>query len=133
MYPLDSVYQLSFLCHEIRNPYCSLLGYVEFIHAAATKQLAGAPSMEMEKGRAQSSAPMSNPDSSVAQHQSFRQIHGWCSSILASSRHMLDLLDNVLDLSKLENHKMCLEEQPVNLHQLCEQVQTMLVPTKCAC
>ena len=28
---------------------------------------------------------------------------------------MLDLLDNVLDLSKLENHKMCLEEQPTKV------------------
>jgi signal transduction histidine kinase len=35
----------------------------------------------------------------------------------------------VLDLSKLENKKMRLVEQPVNLHRLCEEVHTLLAPT----
>jgi signal transduction histidine kinase/CheY-like chemotaxis protein len=113
---------LSFLCHEIRNPYCSLLGYVEFIHAASAENAQNALA-----------ADRTSNTSKVPAHgrhdQTLRQIHGWCSSVLASSRHMLDLLDNVLDLSKLENKKMRLAEQPLNLHQLCEEVRTMLAPS----
>jgi signal transduction histidine kinase/CheY-like chemotaxis protein len=122
---------LSFLCHEIRNPYCSLLGYVEFIHAAAKGQLKGVevPPVEVKEGRARAKSPGSKPSSSsAAQEDTFRQIHGWCVSVLASSRHMLELLDNVLDLSKLENKKMTLVEQPVNPNKLCEEVHTILGP-----
>jgi signal transduction histidine kinase len=49
--------------------------------------------------------------------------------VLTSSRHMLDLLDNVLDLSKLGNQKMLLNEQSLNLLQLCEEVHMLLAPT----
>jgi hypothetical protein len=42
---------LSFLCHEIRNPYCALLGYVEFIHTAGrTRAAGGGGASEFERG-----------------------------------------------------------------------------------
>jgi signal transduction histidine kinase len=58
-----------------------------------------------------------------------RQIQGWSSAVLSSSQHMLELLDNVLDLSKFESKKMRLDSKPVNLHGLCEQVRTLLATT----
>jgi signal transduction histidine kinase/DNA-binding NarL/FixJ family response regulator len=113
---------LSFLCHEIRNPYNGLLGYTELTHATTSSLL------ELANKDASSSGSNAGIESPQLLN-GLRQIEGWCSSVLSSSQHMLDLLDNVLDLSKLENNKMALAQQPVNLYEICNEVNTLLQPT----
>jgi CheY-like chemotaxis protein len=50
----------------------------------------------------------------------------WCSSGIASSKHLSSILDNVLDQSKLEAGKLKLEQLPVNLNEVCHAVTNML-------
>jgi signal transduction histidine kinase len=50
----------------------------------------------------------------------------WCSSGVASSKHLSSILDNVLDQSKLEAGKLKLEQLPVNLNEVCHAVTNML-------
>ena len=58
------------------------------------------------------------------------QIREWCTSVLSSSGHMLDILDNVLDLSKLESQTIELNNEPLNLWSLCNEIRLLLLPTK---
>ena len=48
--------------------------------------------------------------------------------ILNSGRHLLGLIDDVLDLSKIQAGKMELNEEPVNLPMLIDEVQAAIKP-----
>lgn len=48
--------------------------------------------------------------------------------VLNSSRHLLRLINDVLDLAKVESGKMVFEPEPVELKQLIEDVQAILHP-----
>jgi signal transduction histidine kinase/DNA-binding NarL/FixJ family response regulator len=114
---------LSFLCHEIRNPYNGLLGYAELTHATTSSLIECASEYAGECGGTTSIEPV--PELL----KGLRKIQGWCSPVLKSSQHMLDLLDNVLDLSKLENNKLVLHANAVNLYEICQEVKMLLAPT----
>jgi PAS domain S-box-containing protein len=50
------------------------------------------------------------------------------SEVLNSSHHLLRLINDVLDLAKVESGKMVFEPEPVELKQLIEDVQAILHP-----
>jgi signal transduction histidine kinase/CheY-like chemotaxis protein len=103
-----------FWCTEIRNPYNGLIGYAELTHNSLERIL-------------NPSKWDTVPKDTLMPH--LLQIQGWCNSVISSSRHMLELLDNVLDLSKLENKKMVLNKQAMNMHSVCQEVYALLAPT----
>jgi protein-histidine pros-kinase len=51
---------------------------------------------------------------------------GFLADVLASSRHLLQLIDGVLDLAKVESGKMEFRPEPVDLGRLVREVRDML-------
>jgi hypothetical protein len=72
---------LSFLCHEIRNPYNGLLGYTELTHATTSTLL--------ERANKEASSSIDGKVESPELLHGLDQIKGWCASVLSSSNHML--------------------------------------------
>jgi signal transduction histidine kinase len=91
----------AFLCHEIRNPLNGLTGSLDQIHQSVLRG---------------SAEPV--------------KISDWCRCGLVSAKHLSDILDNVLDQSKLEQGKLVLDSKPVDLSRLCASVADMLQQTK---
>ncbi len=58
---------------------------------------------------------------------SFEQ-HELVSSMHTSAQTLLDLIENVLDISKIEAGKLTIEREPFDLHQLVNSVRHMLAP-----
>ncbi len=58
---------------------------------------------------------------------SFEQ-HELVSSMHTSAQTLLDLIENVLDISKIEAGKLSIEREPFDLHQLVNSVRHMLAP-----
>jgi signal transduction histidine kinase len=54
----------------------------------------------------------------------------WCNTAANSCSYVIEILDNVLDQSKLEQGKLVLDSKPVNLFVLCTSVMNMLLHTK---
>lgn len=50
----------------------------------------------------------------------------YLNNIAVSSKHLLDLINNILELSKIENHKIELEEVPVNINDTYRTLEAML-------
>lgn len=50
-------------------------------------------------------------------------------NIHSSSEHLLHLINNILDFSKLEEHKSIAEEIPFSIQKICHEVFAMLKPT----
>lgn len=46
--------------------------------------------------------------------------------ITRSGEHLLNLINNVLDISKIESGRVELEESPINLHQLMHEIQSLM-------
>jgi CheY-like chemotaxis protein len=46
--------------------------------------------------------------------------------ITRSGQHLLDLINNVLDISKIEAGRVELEESPVDLHQLVQEIKSLM-------
>ena len=54
----------------------------------------------------------------------------WCNTAARSCSYVIEILDNVLDQSKLEQGKLVLDSKPVDLCVLCTSVTGMLLHTK---
>ena len=46
--------------------------------------------------------------------------------ITLSSGHLLNLINNVLDISKIESGRMTLDVAPIDLYQLIQEMQSLL-------
>jgi signal transduction histidine kinase/DNA-binding NarL/FixJ family response regulator len=55
-----------------------------------------------------------------------RQLREWCTNALSSAGYVLDLLNNLLDLSRLEDGNLQLCKAPVYLETLCQDIKKQL-------
>ena len=90
---------LSRVSHELRTPLNAILGFAQL--------------MEMDPGH----GPFSE-----------RQ-HGWTRQVLASGRHLLALMDDILDLSSLQTGQIPFSTGAVSLLPLMEEACAMLAGT----
>lgn len=71
--------------------------------------------------------------SEMMQHQVFgklgtRQYEEYTDHIHSSGRHLLDIINDILDLSKVESGKLQLEEENIDLEEVFHEVHTILAP-----
>jgi signal transduction histidine kinase len=95
---------VAYLCHEIRNPFNGVFGFAELIEAALAR---------LQK---------SNKTNRSAHAKDFDEVREWCSNIIINSEHIRDILDNVLDLSQLEQGTLELRQAPILVAELGEQI-----------
>lgn len=57
------------------------------------------------------------------------QVMEWCNIIVLNSKHIIDILDNVLDLSKLEAGNLELKHSPIKVMDLLEMIHSLLRST----
>jgi signal transduction histidine kinase len=89
---------LANMSHELRTPLNAIIGFAEVMHH-------------------QFKGPIGNP-----QYIEFaRAIHD-------SGRHLVGIINDILDLSKIEEGKVVLEEEPVSLAQIIEQAMGLSQP-----
>lgn len=50
------------------------------------------------------------------------------STILRNSKHLLELINNILDLSKIEAEKLAIENAPLNVMQLVHDIESIIAP-----
>jgi signal transduction histidine kinase len=89
---------LANMSHELRTPLNAILGFSEMMDQQVFGKL-GAKQYE-----------------DYAKH-----IHG-------SGRHLLDIINDILDLSKVESGRLVLEETDIDLKEMFEDARAMLVP-----
>jgi signal transduction histidine kinase len=128
---------VSYLCHEIRNPFNGVLGFAELIVSALAKiKTTSITDVGKSKGTGidasiwQDTTPCQvdeNHHSVVA--KSISQVTDWCNIIVVNSKHIRDILDNVLDLSKLEAGTLELVHAPVKVMELCSKIHLLLRST----
>ncbi|MCC9623956.1 CHASE domain-containing protein [Thalassospira sp. MA62] len=92
---------IAHMSHEFRSPMTSILGYTQL----ATDTLGNHPAADT--------------------------LRSYLGTIRSAGRHVLSLIGDILDISKIEAGKLILEEVPINLHGICEEVSSMmLVPAR---
>jgi PAS domain S-box-containing protein len=59
----------------------------------------------------------------LSENTSIKQHQDYLSTILLSGRNLLNLLNDILDLSKIESGKMDIELQPMNYHEIINDIK----------
>jgi signal transduction histidine kinase len=127
---------VAYLCHEIRNPFNGVLGFAELIESALQRitpkqQTFGLASSsqirEVRKTASGHTQTQPNPYGNIVVNSKLVcEVKVWCRNIVLNSRHILDILDNVLDLSKLEEGTLVLCQSPMRLRELADQISSLL-------
>lgn len=102
----------AFLCHEIRNPFAVIKGFAECLISPAEKEVL--PTEET------CVAPESGLVRGGINNQEL--VH----HILDSCTHIQRILDNSLDLGKLEQHKLVLEDELINIKAIGDKICSMM-------
>ena len=56
------------------------------------------------------------------------RMHEYLEKVQMSSRHLLELIDEILDMSRIESGEVSLDQRPENLRELIGQVETIIRP-----
>lgn len=83
---------ISNMSHELRTPLNAIIGFSELMHAETLGPLGS------------------------------ERYASYCHDILESGRHLLNIVNDVLDVTKIESGKMSLNEEPIDLATVVEQV-----------
>lgn len=87
---------IAHMSHEFRSPMTSILGYTQLANDS------------LDKG--------ASPET----------LRHYLDIIRGAGRHVLSLIGDILDISKIEAGKLVLEEVPLDLHRLCREVESMM-------
>ncbi len=101
---------LSRVSHELRTPLNAILGFAQLLEldpTQATGRTEGGPVASFDR-------------------------HRYVPHILASGRHLLGLVDDLLDLSAAQIGQLRIDLEPVDLHALSEEVLGMFTSTAAA-
>jgi signal transduction histidine kinase len=120
---------VSLLCHEIRNPLNGVAGSLEQI-CYELEQIFGQQKQQPQQPQPQPPQPPIITAVASAAADKAKGVIEWCNTAAHSCSYVIEILDNVLDQSKLEQGKLILDSQPVDLHSLCSSVMNMLLHTK---
>lgn len=92
---------IAHMSHEFRSPMTSILGYTQLASDNLDKDF------------------------------SVDTLRDYLATIRGAGRHVLSLIGDILDISKIEAGRLILEEVPFDLHRICEEVTSMmLVPAR---
>ena len=87
---------IAHMSHEFRSPMTSILGYSQLAADSLDKDF------------------------------SIETLRSYLSTIRSAGQHVLSLIGDILDISKIEAGRMILEETPLNIHRICEEVTSMM-------
>jgi len=104
---------LANVSHELRTPLNSIIGFAEVLE----ETLQSTPPA-LEAGFQESSRPIQDSD----------KLRRYSSNIIISARRLLDLINDLLDLAKIEAGKMEPRIEPVSVVDLCEALMTLIRP-----
>jgi len=93
---------LANISHELRTPLNSILGFAEVLHDAT---------------------PPENEDPETRQKRE-RYLH----NILTSGQSLLNLINDLLDLAKIEAGRMDLNPEPISVSDVCDSLATLINP-----
>ncbi|WP_417814768.1 ATP-binding protein [Thalassospira alkalitolerans] len=88
---------IAHMSHEFRSPMTSILGYAQLARDA------------------------------IDNLEPSETIRGYLVTINSAGQHVLSLIGDVLDLSKIEAGKLVLENTPTDIHGICEEVVSMMM------
>jgi signal transduction histidine kinase/DNA-binding response OmpR family regulator len=119
----------AYLSHEVRNPLNVITHTLSFalnkIDALGDKKAGGrSGGTKKQKGDDKGNGRGTDRDSS--RENDTKQLREWCTNALSSADYVLDLLNNLLDLSRLEDGNLQLCQAPVCLQTLCKNIQHQL-------
>ncbi len=97
---------LARMSHEIRTPMNAIIGMASIIKRKLEEGHANAPDLEQKK----------------------TEIRAHVQQIEVSSQHLLGLLNDILDISKIEAGKIDLSFEPFDLYKLVNNVETIIRP-----
>ena len=106
---------LANVSHELRTPLSSIIGFAELLQDAT------APAAE---GGAGSAVAVSAPGGA----DGARRIHRFASNILTSGRMLLELINDLLDLAKIEAGKAKLHRSRFHIRNVCEDLLAFIKP-----
>jgi len=113
---------LANMSHEIRTPLTAILGYTDLLDEIETAQNAGAAVAARGLGAAGAAGNGASPGAVGMQRAEAVRV------IRRSGQHLLGVIDDILDLSKIEAGKMAVESIEVSLPALLLEVESLLLP-----
>jgi signal transduction histidine kinase len=118
----------SYLCHEVRNPFNGVVGSAELMRAMLeeceeSQILLHRP--RKSKSKSKSTIPIPIPKCDCC-----RRLDPLLTNIETSAKHITTLLDNMLDLAKIESGLMVLRSDHIDLVSLLRDLEIILTPLK---
>jgi signal transduction histidine kinase len=105
------------LFHEVRNPFNGGKGTIEFVQAA----LANIKPDRLKEAHAGSGEAMA-----LELRNQVLGVQRDIDDALMNTEHVVEILDNVLDLSKLEANELVLRHDPISLLNVCIETRNIL-------
>jgi two-component system sensor histidine kinase BarA len=107
---------LANVSHELRTPLSSIIGFAELLRDATT------PQQDVSETQAESSGP------APASPEAAQRVHRYASNILTSGRMLLELINDLLDLAKIEAGKAKLHRTRFRMAEILEELLAFTKP-----
>ncbi len=111
---------LSRVSHELRTPLNAILGFAQLLEMQATE--AGPAPAQLPRP---APAPASGTAAAATGFMPEREL-GWVRQILTSGRHLLALMDDILDLSSAQTGRLSMNPVALDLRPVVEEAWAML-------
>jgi len=113
---------LNVMSHELRTPLTVILGYTPLLASLDVLPKFRAMRTSLNDMREH------HPDHVVAVEAVMKEIAGFASTMDKNGKHLLSLINNILDLSKIEAGKMTLHKEIVESDEVMQSVVEQLLP-----